>query len=123
MSNAKKSFIFYFDDYPILSALPMEQRGLLFSALVNYASRVWQDPSLTMEEVMDSFPKLSQEARLACAFIGKSILRDAEAWLEKRSYRQGKKGEKAAPAAGTDRRAREDMERTRRMMERLSAGK
>ena len=32
MSVAKKSFVVYFDSYPLLAGLSMEQRGLLFSA-------------------------------------------------------------------------------------------
>ena len=61
----KKSFVVYFDSYPILSALPMEQRGLLFSVLMVYADRVWREPSTALEEVMEGFPRLSPEARVA----------------------------------------------------------
>ena len=42
MSVAKKSFVVYFDSYPLLAGLSMEQRGLLFSALMIYADRVWR---------------------------------------------------------------------------------
>ncbi len=122
MTNEKKGFIFYFDNYPLLSALPMEQRGLLFSSLMVYADRVWRDTSVTLEEVMDGFPKLSQEARIACGFMGTAIYRDTLAWLNKREYRQ--QNRQRNQARGTDptevnRRGREDMERTRKLLEQM----
>lgn len=120
MENRKKGFIFYFDNYPVLAPLSMEQRGLLFSVLMIYADRVWQDTSVTLEEVMDGFPQLSQEARLACGFMGAAIYRDTLAWLNKREYRQQKKkAEKPVSTAMVDQRAREDMERTRRLLEQM----
>lgn len=117
MENSKKGFIFYFDNYPMLVGLPMEQRGLLFSALTVYADRVWRDTSTTLEEVMDGFPALTRETRIACGFMGTAIYRDTLAWLNRRGFRQNKKQEQCASSAGADRRAREDMERTRRLME------
>ena len=102
MTNEKKGFIFYFDNYPLLSALPMEQRGLLFSSLMVYADRVWRDTSVTLEEIMDGFPKLSQT------------------WLNKREYRQ--QNRQRTQASGTDqvnRRGREDIERTRKLLEQM----
>lgn len=116
----KKSFVVYFDSYPILSALPMEQRGLLFSVLMVYADRVWREPSTALEEVMEGFPRLSPEARMACGFIGAAIRRDTESWLRKREYRQRRKQE-GGSTEQTDRRAREDMERLRRLLERETA--
>ncbi len=116
----KKSFVVYFDSYPILSALPMEQRGLLFSVLMVYADRVWREPSTALEEVMEGFPRLSPEARMACGFIGAAIRRDTESWLSKREYRQRRKQE-GGSTEQTDRRAREDMDRLRRLLERETA--
>ncbi len=119
----KKSFVVYFDSYPILSALPMEQRGLLFSVLMVYADRVWREPSTALEEVMEGFPRLSPEARMACGFMGAAIQRDTDAWLNRREYRQQGKpgGQKKGDPETADRRAREDMERLRRLLERETA--
>lgn len=116
----KKSFVVYFDSYPILSALPMEQRGLLFSVLMVYADRVWREPSTALEEVMEGFPRLSPEARMACGFMGAAIQRDTDAWLNRREYRQQGKpgGQKKGDPETADRRAREDMDRLRRLLER-----
>ena len=69
MSVTKKGFVVYFNNYPLMSALPFEQQGMLFSALMIYADRVWRDRSVTMEEVLEGFPRLSPEARMACGFI------------------------------------------------------
>ena len=119
----KKSFVVYFDSYPILSALPMEQRGLLFSVLMVYADRVWREPSTALEEVMEGFPRLSPEARMACGFMGAAIQRDTDAWLNRREYRQQGKpgGQKKGDPETADRRAREDMDRLRRLLERETA--
>lgn len=119
----KKSFVVYFDSYPILSALPMEQRGLLFSVLMVYADRVWREPSTALEEVMEGFPRLSPEARMACGFMGAAIQRDTDAWLNRREYRQQGKpgGQKKGDPETADRRAREDMERLRRLLEQETA--
>lgn len=119
MENRKKGFIFYFDNYPMLAELPMEQRGLLFSVLMVYADRVWRDTSVTLEEVMDGFPALTQETRVACGFMGAAIYRDTLAWLNRRDQRQKRKQDQRAASAGAEQRAREDMERTRRLMEQL----
>ncbi len=42
MNNPKRGFVVYFDNYPMLLALPPEQRGLLFTALMQYADGRWR---------------------------------------------------------------------------------
>lgn len=121
MTATKKGFIFYFDNYPILSTLPMEQRGLLFSVLIIYADRVWRDTSVSLEEVMESFPQLARETRVACSFMGAAIQRDTLAWLDKRDYRLKKKQEREVSSTETEQRTREDMERVRRLLEKMNA--
>lgn len=122
MTNEKKGYIFYFDNYPTLSGLSMEQRGLLFSALTVYADRVWRDTSVSMEEVLDGFPQLSQEARMACGLMGSAIYRDTLAWLNRRESFRHRKGP-AAPAVprrdSVPASYQEDMERTRRLLEQM----
>lgn len=123
MSVTKKGFVVYFNNYPLMSALPFEQQGMLFSALMIYADRVWRDRSVTMEEVLEGFPRLSPETRMACGFMGAAIQRDTDAWLNRREYRQQSKPgcQKRGDPETADRRAREDMDRLRRLLERETA--
>lgn len=123
MSVTKKGFVVYFNNYPLMSALPFEQQGMLFSALMIYADRVWRDRSVTMEEVLEGFPRLSPEARMACGFMGAAIQRDTDAWLNRREYRQQSKPgcQKRGDPETADRRAREDMDRLRRLLEQETA--
>ena len=120
MSVTKKGFVVYFNNYPLMSALPFEQQGMLFSALMIYADRVWRDRSVTLEEVLEGFPRLSPETRMACGFMGAAIQRDTDAWLNRREYRQQSKPgcQKRGDPETADRRAREDMDRLRRLLER-----
>ena len=124
--NQKKSFLFYFDNYPIVRALPPDQRGWLFSALCVYAERVWQDETLTMEQVMQGFPRMDQETRVACSFLGGTILRDTRRWLNQQQSRQAWKADKYRARTGgpaiseeEERRVQEDIERTRRLVARM----
>ena len=123
MSVTKKGIVVYFNNYPLMSALPFEQQGMLFSALMIYADRVWRDRSVTMEEVLEGFPRLSPETRMACGFMGAAIQRDTDAWLNRREYRQQSKPgcQKRRDPETADRRAREDMDRLRRLLERETA--
>ena len=123
MSVTKKGFVVYFNNYPLMSALSFEQQGMLFSALMIYADRVWRDRSVTLEEVLEGFPRLSPETRMACGFMGAAIQRDTDAWLNRREYRQQSKPgcQKRGDPETADRRAREDMDRLRRLLERETA--
>ena len=93
----KKGFIFYFDNYPLLATLSMEQRGILTSVLMVYADRVWRDSAVTLEDVMEGFPELSPEARIACGFMGAAIRRDTEAWHNRQGAREKKRQERDDP--------------------------
>lgn len=121
MSKGKKGFVLYFDNYPMLNVLPPAERGWLLSALMVYADRVWRDSTVTMEEILDQFPQLSNEARMAGAFIGASICRDTGAWLARARYRDQKRQERAA--CEHDERASQDMEQIRQLMERFHTQK
>ena len=43
MNNPKRGFLLYFDNYPMVTMLPPEQRGWLLSALFSYADKIWRD--------------------------------------------------------------------------------
>lgn len=134
MSNTKKSILIYFDNYPMVISLPPEQRGWLFTALMVYGDRLSRDAEVPLEEILEQFPQLSSEARLVCGFMGANIRRDTQRWLSRQQYQSKPipaKGTPAAPRKCTgpgpaseptpdqEQKIREDMERTRLLMERL----
>ena len=87
MSNRKRGFVFYFDNILAVESLPPDQRGWLLSALCAYADRVWQDTSVGIEEVLDLYPQLSQQASVACRFLAAGVLRDTQKWLAQQELR------------------------------------
>ena len=87
MSNRKRGFVFYFDNILAVDSLPPDQRGWLLSALCSYADRVWQDTSVGIEEVLDLYPQLSQQASVACRFLAAGVLRDTQKWLTQQELR------------------------------------
>lgn len=78
----KKSFLIYFDAYPIVSTLPPEQRGELFSALCEYAQAEAERPT-EQGAVLDRFPAMSTDARAVFYFMAQNIQRDTEKWRQK----------------------------------------
>ena len=135
MNNPKRGFVVYFDNYPMLLAMPPEQRGLLFTALMQYADG--RDPSVTMEEILDHYPQMSGQTRIACGFLGAAVLRDTQRWLLRRQAgerrrQQTREGERGAPAPSSpaprarteppDARYSADLEQTRRLVERIRSG-
>ena len=123
MSIPKKSFLLYFDNYPMLAALPLEQRGLVLTVLMVFADRVWRDSAVTLEEVMEGFPGLSPEARLVCGFMGANILRDTRRWLDRqqnqtaRQQTRTNRRREQESIPDLDERVKADMERARRILE------
>jgi len=135
MDNPKRGFVFRFDHYPMLSSLPMEQRGLLITALCVYADRAWQDTGTSIWDVADQFPQLSQETRMALAFMASVVGQDTRRWLEQKracreaqarraqggsSSRSGQGGYDRrygpSPSEAEEKRAAEDMARLQRMI-------
>ena len=96
--DLKSGFILYFDNYPALASLTMEQRGLLLTALFTYGDRLRRGTEDTLEEVLDQFPQLSNEAVMACRFMGAAILRDTQRWLSQRDYWDQRKQAQPAPS-------------------------
>ena len=98
MSNEKKGFVLYFDSCPAILSLPPEQRGWLLSALFVYADRVWQDTAVSLDEVLEEFPQLSDQAVMAFRLIGTAICRDTKRWLDQREYRiQRRQSQRSVP--------------------------
>lgn len=118
MNNQKTGFVFHFDNYPILISLPLEQRGWLITAISVYADRVWRDQSVTAEAVLEQFPQLSAQARVAYQFMTNAILRDTQRWLQQREARIQRRQQAAGAASqeSENRRYQEDLERLKRLM-------
>lgn len=124
--STKKSILVYFDSYPMLVALPFEQRGLIFTVLLVYGERLSRE-NTDLEEIMEQFPRLTPEARAVCGFMGANISRDTQKWLSRQqrgSVLSPVQRRRGGPAPLTpkekeasERRVAEDMERTRRLME------
>lgn len=78
----KKSFLIYFDAYPVVSTLPPEQRGELFSALCEYAQAEAEKPT-EQGAVLSRHPAMSTDTRMAFSFMAQNIQRDTEKWRQK----------------------------------------
>ena len=92
--EAKKSFLLYFDNYPMVACLPAEQRGWLLTALYAYAFRLTRSEETTMEQLAREFPAMTEETRMACNFMCASIKRDTQRWLNQREGRIRKKAQR-----------------------------
>ena len=82
MRNEKKSFLIYFDNAPMINGLPPEQRGWLFSALLDYGSRVSRE-NLTSETALSLYPQLNSQTQMVFRFIASTIDRDTQRWLQR----------------------------------------
>ena len=127
METVKRGFVFYFDNFCAVNHLPLEQRGLLFTALGDYADRVWRDPNTDVEGVLAGYPQLSPEAGSVCRLLAVSVLRDTQKWLRQQESRQQFRQQRmqqrreAAPAARPDSPEalaayQKDLERARRIL-------
>ena len=78
MPNEKKSFVLYFDMYPMVAELSKEQKGELFDALFQFAGRVVEedDPEVPQDGMLP-------ETRMAFHFMSQTIWRDTMKWREK----------------------------------------
>lgn len=74
MKTEKKSFVLYHDIREPLELLTMEQRGELFTAILDYSES-------------GSLPAFTGELQMAFAFIRSALDRDAAAWEVKREKR------------------------------------
>ena len=72
--EGKKSLVLYHDIREPLEQLTMEQRGELFTAILDYSEN-------------GVIPDFTGELKMAFAFIRSAIDRDTEAWAEKRMKR------------------------------------
>ena len=82
--SGKKSFLVYFDAYPCLEGLNMEQRGQLFTALFRYAIDAAKG-ELSPQDALDRLHGLSPETRIAFLFLASTVCRDTAAWRKKKA--------------------------------------
>ena len=99
----KKSFVLYFDSWPLIATLPPEQRGWLLSAVFDFAIRVAKDQNVSKEALLDHYPEMTPDTRMACGFICGMIARDTGRWSQQRDsriQRRAQKEQKEQPDAG-----------------------
>lgn len=134
MNNPKRGFVVYFDNYPMLLALPPEQRGLLFTALMQYADGRWRGEVSDPEEVLERWPGMEPQARMGFRFMASAVDRDTQRWLLRRQSgerrrQQAREGGQSSKIPGStvpyaraeppDARYSADLEQTRRLVERI----
>ena len=114
----KRSFLLYFDNYPIIQGLSNEQRGLLLTALFHYAIAAIQPVGKTIEQVIETFPAMNDETKMACRFMCANIERDTQRWLSRQQGCARKKEEQGSGALSSEGKHRqaEEVERMRRDM-------
>ena len=95
--DLKSGFVLYFDNYPALAALSMEQRGVVLTALFAYGDRLRRGTGEPLEEVLEQFPQLDQGARAVCLMIGGILARDHEKWVKRVEARRQYRGQQSAP--------------------------
>lgn len=125
MANPKRGFVLYFDNYPMLIALPPDQRGWLITALIEYAERLGRGEGIPTEELLSHYPPLDPQTRTAFQFMAMGVDRDTQRWLQRRQTalerRQAREGERPSPASQPGspslRQEQEERERLRRALE------
>lgn len=78
----KKSFVLYFDAYPCIAALPVEQRGELLSLLYQFAMET-EARSTDPLDFLEHRAALAPETQVAFCFLAETIRRDTEKWKDK----------------------------------------
>lgn len=113
MADLKKSFLLYFDMYPMISRLPAEQKGELLDALFLFAQKEAEKQG-SGESVPGQRPDMKPETEMAFRFMAETIRRDTDKWREKHVRYQ-----KAAQERG-EKRQNNDLRRyVQEMRERL----
>ena len=90
----KKSFILYFDNLNLLRILPMEQRGLLITAVGEFAMAVADDPEFEWKAIAETYPEMEDNTVFVMQFICGCIARDTETWNLQREARIRRREEK-----------------------------
>lgn len=86
--NEKKSFMLYFNHFDVVCRLPVDQRGLLLTALYDFARQEALDPR-PLEEVLARYPDMSGECVVTATFMAQLIRIDTEKWRKRQRSRLG----------------------------------
>lgn len=128
MANPKRGFVLYFDNYPMIIALPPDQRGWLITALMEYAERLSRGEGLPPEDLLTRYPPLSPQTKTAFQFMATGVDRDTQRWLqrqrageERRRTREGERPSSSAASSAQTLQEQAERERLRRVLE-LSRG-
>lgn len=124
MANPKRGFVLYFDNYPMIIALPPDQRGWLITALMEYAERLSRREGLPPEDLLTRYPPLSPQTRTAFQFMAIGVDRDTQRWLQRQrtgeERRRTREGERPSPSAASSAQTLQEQaerERLRRVLE------
>lgn len=124
MANPKRGFVLYFDNYPMIIALPPDQRGWLITALMEYAERLSRGEGLPPEDLLTRYPPLSPQTRTAFQFMATGVDRDTQRWLqrqrageERRRTREGERPSSSAASSAQTLQEQAERERLRRALE------
>lgn len=88
--NEKKSFLLYLDNWEVVQALTMEQRGWVLTALYEYAMELGVSDAREVWEFLERYPQMDAAAKVACAFMCAAIARDTRKWLSQQQSRRKK---------------------------------
>lgn len=128
MANPKRGFVLYFDNYPMIIALPPDQRGWLITALMEYAERLSRGEGIPPEDLLTRYPPLSPQTKTAFQFMATGVDRDTQRWLQRQrageERRRTREGERPSSSVACSAQALQEQakrERLRRVLE-LSKG-
>ena len=116
----KTSFLIYFDNYPMVQGLPPEQRGWLLTALFEYGMAAGEPDGRSIPEILEAFPAMTEETKMACLFMCSNIQRDTQRWLGRQAAQERRRaGQGSGPETGERKRQeREEMAQMRRELAR-----
>ena len=70
----KKSFLVYFDNYPMVQALPLEQRGLLLTALFEYGMAAGEPDSPSIPEILEYFAdRVKEYKKIGVVYVESAV--------------------------------------------------
>lgn len=95
----RRSILFYFDNFHLVSSLPDEQLGLLFRALMEFGEQEVNNGGASLSDFPRRYPAMGEMTRACFAFMADTIRRDAAAYNEKcanyRAAAEKRKSEKS----------------------------
>ena len=119
MDNQKKSFVLYLDNWPELELLDMEQRGMVLTAVFEFAARLSAGEQADFFGTMKTCPQLSEGGRMACGFLCATLERDHLKWLHRKQARQRREEAARSGPSPTGSTVQADLERSKRLLQQM----